>query len=275
MNELRRQENRFISQRDENQDYCDYCGTPLSAFFYFCVGCGTPYKDINSITAPAFPPVMTEGDLVRLKAPSAAPLFWTYFSVIVFGSIFAQVFFKKDRPDLVLFFLSGAIFLTTIIFSTLYWRSLVMQFKRLGFDRLEGWLALLILAPMLAVNYLYSMVLMKALQVPSASPFEELRETGMSEATLVIAICLLPAITEEIAFRGLLQHWLQLAIHPHRAIAVSAFLFAALHFTILSLPYLFGLGVLLGWAKWKSGSLYPSMFIHFLHNLIVIEFFFG
>jgi membrane protease YdiL (CAAX protease family) len=46
-----------------------------------------------------------------------------------------------------------------------------------------------------------------------------------------------------------------------------------MHFSIVSFPYLFALGVLLGWTKWKTGSLYPSMLIHFLHNLVVIEYF--
>ena len=32
-------------------------------------------------------------------------------------------------------------------------------------------------------------------------------------------------------------------------------------------------GLLLGWVKWKTGSLYPSMLIHFLHNYIVLEYF--
>ena len=53
----------------------------------------------------------------------------------------------------------------------------------------------------------------------------------------------------------------------------AAALFAVLHFSLLSLPYLFMVGLLLGWAKWKTGSLYPSILVHFLHNLIVLEFF--
>ena len=32
-------------------------------------------------------------------------------------------------------------------------------------------------------------------------------------------------------------------------------------------------GNLLGWVKWKTGSLYPSILLHFLHNLIVLEVF--
>ena len=35
------------------------------------------------------------------------------------------------------------------------------------------------------------------------------------------------------------------------------------------------LGMLLGWVKWKTNSLYPSMLIHFLHNFIVVMFFWG
>jgi membrane protease YdiL (CAAX protease family) len=55
--------------------------------------------------------------------------------------------------------------------------------------------------------------------------------------------------------------------------AFASFLFAAMHFSIVSFPYLFLVGALLGWTKWKTGSLYPSMLIHFLHNFIVIETF--
>ena len=37
-----------------------------------------------------------------------------------------------------------------------------------------------------------------------------------------------------------------------------------------SFPYLFAAGWLLGWMKWKTGSLFPSMVVHFLHNFAVI-----
>ena len=64
-----------------------------------------------------------------------------------------------------------------------------------------------------------------------------------------------------------------MAIAPTRAIVLASALFMAMHLSVLSAPYLFALGLLLGWTKWKTGSLYPSMLVHFLHNLIVLEFF--
>ena len=77
----------------------------------------------------------------------------------------------------------------------------------------------------------------------------------MSELALVFSFCVFPAVTEEIAFRGLLQHWLQLAIKPIHAMTVASALFAAVHFSVLSFPYLLLAGMLMGWTKYKTGSL--------------------
>ena len=89
----------------------------------------------------------------------------------------------------------------------------------------------------------------------------------------IFFVCISPAIVEETAFRGLIQGWLRRAITPLKAIVFAGFLFTVLHFSILSFPYLFGLGFLLGWVKWKTGSIYPAILIHFLHNLAVITCF--
>jgi membrane protease YdiL (CAAX protease family) len=40
--------------------------------------------------------------------------------------------------------------------------------------------------------------------------------------------------------------------------------------SIPSLPHLLILGVVLGWLRVKTGSLYPGMLLHFSHNFLVI-----
>ena len=109
--------------------------------------------------------------------------------------------------------------------------------------------------------------------VSGESIITQLREDGVSEAALVFSIAIFPAITEEIAFRGLVQHWLHVAVAPWTAIALASALFAAMHFSIISAPYLFLVGGVLGWARWRTGSLYPSMVAHFLHNFAVLAYF--
>lgn len=258
--------------RTESNSACEYCGAPLFGMFYFCTACGTPYKNINLVLPPPTPRTLTDGERVRLQAPSAAPLFWTYFTVVLSCGL-VSFLFHESRPELALILSGAAMFVTTSVFATLYWHSLKAQLKQPGFDHPVAFVALFLLLPgALAINWLYGYALTQGLGVEDAFPFRQL-ESSLGTVGLVVSLCAIPAITEEIAFRGLLQHWLQTAIHPLRGLVVASFLFATLHFSVLSLPYLFALGILLGWTKWRTRSLYPSVLIHFLHNAAVVAFF--
>src|SRR5438132_12665456 len=78
---------------------CPYCGAPLSAFYYFCLACGTPYKAIDTVLTPARPRQLTDEELVQLKAPQVATLFWSYFSVVIGIGLFTSLLFREERPD--------------------------------------------------------------------------------------------------------------------------------------------------------------------------------
>ncbi len=257
-------------------EYCEYCGAPLNPMLYFCPSCATPFKSVERVIPPHRPRKLTGEELINLKAPRVAPLVWTYVCVIFFTGVFSFAFFADNREGFQIYFASVVFFVTTAIIAAIYWRSLVTQFKRLGFVRWEAWVGLAILAPALGVNLGYHWFidfLLRGAGYDVDAYAEGLNELGIDRAMLILMFCVLPAVTEEIGFRGLVQHWLQVAIKPWHAIFVASALFAAVHFSLLSFPYLFGVGVLLGWVKYRTGSLYPSMLIHFVHNLIVIEYF--
>src|SRR4051812_14132420 len=105
---------------EDPRQYCRYCGAALSEFYYFCLGCGTPYKSLDTVLTPSHPRQLTDGELIRLKAPHVATLFWTYFSVIVGVSLFTFIFFREERLDLQLFLNEIAILATTCIFGWVY-----------------------------------------------------------------------------------------------------------------------------------------------------------
>ena len=252
---------------------CPYCGAPLNPFFYFCVVCATPYKDVESVTLAAAPPVMGEGQLIERKAPAAWPLFWTYLGVVLGGAMFSFALFREDRPDLQLLLMDVLIFVTTCIFAMIYWPTLKSQLRVFGFTQWPAVVGLAALVPLLLFNFVQYRILTEALDVEDVLILSQLRQLGWGEAMLIFTFCVLPAVTEEIAFRGLLQQWLQVAIKPWRALVLASALFAAMHLSLLTLPYLFAVGMLLGWVKWRTRSLYPSILIHFLHNLVVIELF--
>ena len=251
--------------------YCPYCGAPLRGDVYFCIVCATPFQNIEEVISPYRPRQLTDGERIERKAPRVWTLFWAYFSSIVVPAILAIAIYQENYMALYMILAAIAFAGTTCVFAVLHWRSLAVQFKRFGFFNRYAWLGLLGLVGLLLLN-LFQIWVFEKLGAKGGS-LETIREMGIGPVGMVLLICVFPAVLEEIGFRGLLQHWLQVAIRPWKAIVLASFLFAALHLSVLSLPYIFLVGMVLGWVKWKTQSLYPCILIHFLHNLIVLEFF--
>lgn len=90
-------------------------------------------------------------------------------------------------------------------------------------------------------------------------------DAEMLIALLVIAV--LPAIGEELVFRGLIQNELIKATkNVHVSIWFAAFLFSAIHFQFFGfVPRLF-LGALFGYLYYWSGNLSLAIFAHFVNN---------
>lgn len=83
----------------------------------------------------------------------------------------------------------------------------------------------------------------------------------------LIVIALIPAIGEELTFRGVLQQALTRGCkNAHVAIVLSAFIFSFIHFQFYGfLPRMF-LGLILGYMFYYSGSLWTSILMHFVNN---------
>lgn len=82
-----------------------------------------------------------------------------------------------------------------------------------------------------------------------------------------VIIAIIPAVGEELLFRGLIQTNLARALrNPHLAIWLTAFIFGAIHFQFYGLvPRLF-LGAIFGYLYYWSGSLLLPMIAHFVNN---------
>ncbi|MEO5980200.1 MAG: CPBP family intramembrane glutamic endopeptidase [Chryseolinea sp.] len=91
----------------------------------------------------------------------------------------------------------------------------------------------------------------------------------LSVSLLVIA--LLPAIGEELVFRGLLQQefW-RSSKNIHVAIWLSAFVFSAIHMQFYGFIPRLLLGALFGYLYYWSGNLLVAMFAHFFNNAFAV-----
>ncbi len=251
------------------QKRCSYCGAELNPAFYFCIVCATPYKTIDDVVIPISTAVV-ESELIRKKAPHVWQVFWTYV-VVLFVALLCNILLFSEEDQITNYFIFASILIsiTTIVFEVIFWRSLVVQLKRLGLFQWQTWLSFLILGGMLVICVGYNYLVKEYFQEYESWFIDDI-SSSMSPVLLFVLICLVPGIMEEIAFRGLIQHWLHTALKPWRAILLTSFLFTMLHLSILAFPYIFALSVLLGWTKWKTNSLYPSMIMHMVNNAFVV-----
>jgi CAAX protease family protein len=86
--------------------------------------------------------------------------------------------------------------------------------------------------------------------------------------TSLIVLALLPAISEELVFRGVLAR--SLTRFPIVAVVVSAALFSLYHLVPAQMLGTFPLGLALGLLAVRSGSIVPGMIAHLLNNATVL-----
>ncbi len=91
--------------------------------------------------------------------------------------------------------------------------------------------------------------------------------TGLNDWAAVIAVGVLPALCEEILFRGFILSGLARITGKWRAIAVSAALFGILHQDPARIPITAGVGLALGYVAWETRSIELSAAMHCLYNL--------
>ncbi len=87
----------------------------------------------------------------------------------------------------------------------------------------------------------------------------------------IINTAVAPALLEEFAFRGVIMQPLR-KYGDWFAIIVSAFCFAVVHANMVQIPFAFIAGISLGYFCIKTRSIWTSITIHFLNNLLSIIF---
>lgn len=88
----------------------------------------------------------------------------------------------------------------------------------------------------------------------------------------ILAICVLPAMIEEILFRGCIQQIFVnlLKDKPWIGLIITAAIFSLMHFELSGFFPRFFLGFMLGLGYYLSGSLWVSIAMHITNNLIIV-----
>ena len=84
--------------------------------------------------------------------------------------------------------------------------------------------------------------------------------------TALVLVALLPAVAEEVTFRGVVLAGLRQSGSRWIAVVGSALVFGLFHVNPYHVVAAFAVGLLLGWVALESGSLLPGVLIHLVNN---------
>lgn len=102
-----------------------------------------------------------------------------------------------------------------------------------------------------------------------------LRADNVFEMAFVFfLVAVIPAVSEEVMFRGYVQKSFELKMKPVKAIMITAVFFGLYHFNPYGIIPLILLGVFFGYAAYKTNSIIVPMVLHFLNNFIAVAIFY-
>lgn len=133
------------------------------------------------------------------------------------------------------------------------------------FGRLGGLFTFLLLPPLLvAFNYITEPL---SSWMPVPDFIRNLLEsvTKNRYSSLLMMVIFAP-LFEETFCRGIILRGLLFHMKPWKAILWSAFIFGVIHLNPWQAIPAFLVGSLMGWVYWKTGSLWATIFLHFINN---------
>lgn len=86
---------------------------------------------------------------------------------------------------------------------------------------------------------------------------------------MIYSVAIMPALFEELAFRGVLYNYFAAVTEERRVVMLTATIFAAMHLNFIALLWLLPLGFYLGYLRKKHHTVWYGALFHFGFNLMI------
>lgn len=150
-------------------------------------------------------------------------------------------------------------------FLRLQWNNQVLKYLLMG-----GLLIIVIQPVIIYLGYLNSLLpipeTFSDLQVSQYEMIEDFLRTDGIIWFGLLNIALIPAICEEVLFRGYILRAFEKSWGPIVAVLISGLIFGMFHIQLGNIFPLATLGVVLALMTWLSGTLWPAVVAHFINN---------
>lgn len=188
------------------------------------------------------------------------------FLAIVVINVIAQFLDLSGLPVYMNILLAQALIIVPVIIYIIVTKQNFFEIIRLR--KMNFWSVLLLiplvylLEPLLVCINAFSMAFSTNM---IANTMEDISSSMPYIAGLSL-MALLPALVEEITFRGVLLNSFHRDSNPWPAIIFSAICFGSMHMNLNQITYALVLGVLMGIILEATGSILSTMIVHFIYN---------
>ena len=179
----------------------------------------------------------------------------------------------------------GFFLFPAVVFYYLFKADIVERAGLLRFPPLKYWLIAIVI--MMATGVFSQIPVQLSEAIPLPQKLQSLRSIGKNIdklldsffvlrspfyfMVLTVVMALLPAICEEVFFRGTIQNiLLDFECSPRAAILISGLAFAAIHLEFNNFLAIWCMGIVLGMLYYYTDSLWVSITAHFLNNFMVV-----
>jgi sodium transport system permease protein len=207
-------------------------------------------------------------DLLQKRALRWFAVMWAV--VFVLAGNFS--WFQNFRVQLL--FNQLVVFLGTSLFMIAFYRVDLKRTLSLRSAPWPVWIAVPLAVPS---GYVATVGLMTLANFVIPAPEEFLRQfsnqvipDNVPMWQLFLLISILPAICEEVAFRGVLLHSLRKRFHPYVLCVVTGLIFGVFHYSLFRIAPSAFLGIILSWIVVMTGSILPGILLHAGNNAFAL-----
>ncbi len=243
-----------MSQESLPTHTCNHCHSSLTIEAKFCGTCGVPVKRVKN-----------EG---IQKSVLYIIAFYVAFLIL---AIINNVVYALDDSFTSEVIIEVAFIALTLGFCFVDWKAILKLYAIPRID-IKGVLMTLLI-PLGSAFLVYYGIdwINKALgEYTDSNMFAEYVNYKNSLFWAILFIAILPPIFEELAFRGFLFNQLRKVSSVQVTIIGTSFIFALVHFSLISFIWIFPFGMFLGYLRQRYQTLWLGMIVHFIHNFLVL-----
>lgn len=236
----------------QEQKACIQCGAVTELQFRFCKNCG----------APQSAEIVHLGEKWGILKQVIA-----FYLIDIIACILSKFVPAFDTFSWALFF-DIAMAVITVAFFAYNWtgNKAIFNWKTFSWQKLATYCGIAVAASLI-VHYSISWLNI-TIYSNDDHYYAYLRGNLWGEFLLIFFVAVMPAIFEELGYRGYLLQALLKVVDKEQAIYISAFLFAIIHFSFISLFWLIPFALLLGYTRIRENTIWYGIFMHFTFNLV-------